>query len=81
MFPEIFLRSFIIVVFKMLHPKLSMKILKISVKKNNFKFNFFFIFGKIWYKILSIINKLFNKFPRVLHLLLDKLTNFHKNHF
>jgi hypothetical protein len=80
MFPEIFLRSFFIVVFKMLHPKLSMKILKISVKKNNFKL-FFFIFGKIWYKMLSIINKLFNKFPRVLHLLLDKLSNFHINHF
>jgi hypothetical protein len=67
-------------VFKMLHPKASMKILKISVKKNNFKL-FFFIFGKIWYKMLSIINKLFNKFPRVLHLLLDKLSNFHINHF
>jgi hypothetical protein len=30
--------------------------------------------------VLAIINKLLKKFPSVLHLLLYKLSNFHKNH-
>jgi hypothetical protein len=55
--------NFVIVVFKVLNPKPFLKILKISVKKNNFKFNFFLFLKNM---VLLIINKLFKKFPRVL---------------
>ncbi len=43
--------SFVIVVLKMLHPKPSVKILKISVKKNNLEFNFVYFRKNI---VLSI---------------------------
>jgi hypothetical protein len=72
-----FFMSFIILVFKMLHPKPSVKILNISVFFFKIEIDFFLNFRINM--VFLFINKLFKKFSRVLRLLLYNL-NFHNYH-